>query len=62
VDAAGNRYILKDIVLIGAFMGRPAFILASPHVRRYAREFFDCESMLGMYLENEGGLGSAGSH
>lgn len=37
-------------------------LLASQRVRDYAREYYNCSTLPGMQLENEGSEGSLGSH
>jgi leishmanolysin len=42
--------------------GKNTTLLKSPNVLATAREYYNCSSIEGMQLENEGGEGSAGSH
>ena len=37
-------------------------LIITPNVVSTARQYYNCVSLQGMELENEGGYGSAGSH
>ena len=37
-------------------------ILSSPEVLAYAKAYYGCTTLTGMYLENQGGAGNVGSH
>jgi leishmanolysin len=37
-------------------------IIKSPHVVNYARQYYGCNSLQGVELENAGGSGTAGAH
>ena len=42
--------------------GVDTFLITLPGVVEYAREYFDCNNLTGVELENQGGSGTQGSH
>lgn len=42
--------------------GKETNILMLPRLTQLAREYFDCDSIDGVEMENQGGAGSLGSH
>eukprot|EP00825_Cyclidium_porcatum_P003294 TRINITY_DN1152_c0_g1_i4.p1 TRINITY_DN1152_c0_g1~~TRINITY_DN1152_c0_g1_i4.p1 ORF type:complete len:1226 (-),score=102.03 TRINITY_DN1152_c0_g1_i4:99-3776(-) len=42
--------------------GMTTTLLKSPTILSFAKSYYGCSSLTGMYIENQGGSGSAGSH
>jgi hypothetical protein len=58
-ESAGEANVFaRDVLLRGA----PRQIIRSPKVLETARKYFNCPTINGVEIENEGGSGSAGAH
>lgn len=58
----GSSYPIDEIVETIEIRGTKKMILKTPNVLEKAREFFACESLKGVELEEYGGEETAGSH
>lgn len=62
VDDAGARLPADAVVKTITAGGRPRKAVVTPTVRDAARAMFGCPTAQGMFLEDDGGAGTAGSH
>lgn len=53
--------VMKEGIIGGTSTQKYTFIVV-PEVVNYARSYFNCPSLIGVPLENEGGAGTLGSH
>ncbi|EGR34104.1 leishmanolysin family protein, putative [Ichthyophthirius multifiliis] len=60
VTADGLPHV--DPIIKLQIRGIESYLLATPNVLKFAREYFGCPSLPGMSLENQGSLSSLGSH
>ena len=52
----------KPVTEIVEWNGQKRTVVCSPKVLKVAKKYFDCSSMEGVELEDQGGTGSAGAH
>ncbi len=62
VDSTGRRRTLSEVVTTIRIGSESFSAIKLPEVLNYARTYFNCPSIAGVPLENNGGDGSAGSH
>lgn len=62
VDSSGRRRTLSEVVTQIRIGSETFNAIKLPEVINYARTYFNCPSIQGVPLENNGGDGSAGSH
>jgi len=61
-DKNGEPYNLQEVIKSQVVNGLKRNLLAYPKVLETAKKHFNCSSLLGMELENQGGQGTASSH
>lgn len=61
-DANGNSYNTADVQKTQVINGLERNLLAYPKTLAAAKNHFNCSSLLGVELENQGGSGTAASH
>lgn len=52
----------KDVLKKVMKRGKETHILDLPRLTKLARDYFGCDSIEGVEMENQGGSGSLGSH
>eukprot|EP00331_Platyophrya_macrostoma_P032440 CAMPEP_0176459264 /NCGR_PEP_ID=MMETSP0127-20121128/33149_1 /TAXON_ID=938130 /ORGANISM="Platyophrya macrostoma, Strain WH" /LENGTH=80 /DNA_ID=CAMNT_0017850119 /DNA_START=56 /DNA_END=295 /DNA_ORIENTATION=+ len=63
IDPATNIPLqLSKVVQNVKMRGVETQIIVLPKLVEYAREYFACDSLMGIELENQGGEGTIGSH
>lgn len=58
----GSVRPISEMVRVATVGDKQVQLLVSPRVRQAAQEQFGCPSLEGAQLEEEGSVGSAGSH
>ena len=57
-----SRTYVKEPVTTSSGTFDSVYLITLPGLLEYARKQFNCPTLRGVYMENEGGQGSAGSH
>lgn len=57
-----ERFVRQDWEAASGFIPHEVYMIVTPRVREEARKHFSCPSLEGAELENQGGVGSVGSH
>ena len=61
-DSNGNIYKPSSLTWTGTLRGASKTLLITPNVASYSRSAFNCSTLKGMELEDQGGSGTVGSH
>jgi hypothetical protein len=62
IDSTGKRIPIANTTTTATINGISRTLIKSPKVLAAAKKHFNCDSMVGLELENQGGEGTAGSH
>lgn len=60
IDENGNTR--QNVTTTKKVRGNSYNMFITPNIMKFAREFYGCDNVPGIALENDGGSGSLGSH